>query len=258
MSNMGRVKGKTALVTGAASGIGRAIAVLLAKQGAEVIVADISETAGREVVDEINADGGKAFFQKLDVTDEAGWTQVSAAIMERYGRLDVLVNNAGVTERGNTEDITLGDWKAVIDVNLNGVFLGTQAAMEVMKGTGGSIINISSIEGMIGDADLSAYTASKGGVRSFTKSSALLCAREGYKIRINAINPGVIRTALLDAHLENFEDPETEYQRLAVKHPIGFLGSPDDVAYGVLYLASDESCFVTGSELVIDGGYTAQ
>ena len=123
---------------------------------------------------------------------------------------------------------------------------------------GGSVINISSIEGMIGDADLSAYTASKGGVRSYTKSSALLCAREGYKIRINAINPGVIRTALLDAHLANFEDPEPEYQRLASKHPIGFLGSPDDVAYGVIYLASDESRFVTGTELVIDGGYTAQ
>ena len=225
---------------------------------AEVIVADISETAGREVVDEINSDGGKASFQMLNVTNEEEWAQASAAVLERYGRLDILVNNAGVTERGNTEDITLGDWKAVIDVNLNGVFLGTQAAMQAMKGTGGSIINISSIEGMIGDADLSAYTASKGGVRSFTKASALLCAREGYKIRINAINPGVIRTALLDAHLENFEDSETEYQRLASKHPIGFLGSPDDVAYGVLYLASDESGFVTGSELVIDGGYTAQ
>jgi NAD(P)-dependent dehydrogenase (short-subunit alcohol dehydrogenase family) len=259
VNNMGRVKGKTAMVTGAASGIGRAIAVLLAKQGAEVIVADISETAGREVVEEIRSDGGKAFFQMLNVTDEAGWARASAAVMERCGRLDVLVNNAGVTERGNTVDITLSDWKAVIDVNLNGVFLGTQAAIDVMKGAGGgSIINISSIEGMIGDADLSAYTASKGGVRSFTKSSALLCAREGYKIRINAINPGVIRTALLDAHLENFEDSEAEYQRLAVKHPIGFLGSPDDVAYGVLYLASEESCFVTGSELVIDGGYTAQ
>jgi 3(or 17)beta-hydroxysteroid dehydrogenase len=256
---MARVKGKIALVTGAASGIGQAIAVLLAKEGAEVIIADIGETAGREVVDEINSEGGKAFFQVLDVTDEAGWATASAAVIERCGRLDILVNNAGVTERGNTEDITLSDWKTVIDVNLNGVFLGTQAAIEVMKSAGGgSIINISSIEGMIGDADLSAYTASKGGVRSFTKSSALLCAREGYKIRINAINPGVILTALLDAHLANFEEPEPEYQRLASKHPIGFLGSPQDVAYGVLYLASDESRFVTGTELVIDGGYTAQ
>lgn len=256
---MGRVKGKTVLVTGAAAGIGRAIAVLLAKQGAEIIVADIDEATGREVVDEINSDGGKAFFQVLNVTDEAEWAKASAAVIERCGRLDVLVNNAGITERGNAEDITFSDWKAVIDVNLHGVFLGTQAAIEVMKKTGGgSIINISSIEGMIGDADLSAYTASKGGVRTFTKSSALLCAREGYNIRINAINPGVIRTALLDAHLGNFEDPELEYQRLASKHPIGFLGSPDDIAYGTLYLASDESRFVTGAELVIDGGYTAQ
>lgn len=256
---MARVKGKIALVTGAASGIGRAIAVLLAKEGAEVIVADLNEAAGREVADEINSDGGRAFFQMLNVTDESSWALASAAVIERCGRLEVLVNNAGVTERGNTEDITLSDWKAVIDVNLNGVFLGTQAAIEVMKGAdGGSIINISSVEGMIGDADLSAYTASKGGVRSFTKSSALLCSREGYNIRINAINPGVIHTALLDAHLENFEEPEPEYQRLASKHPIGFLGSPDDVAYGVLYLASDESRFVTGAELVIDGGYTAQ
>ena len=256
---MERVKGKTALVTGAASGIGRAIAILLAQHGAEVIVADINADAGEELADEINADGGKAFFQALNVTDEAAWAQASEVIRDRCGKLDVLVNNAGVTERGNTEDITLDDWKAIIDVNLHGVFLGTQAGIALMKGAGGgSIINISSIEGMIGDADMSAYTASKGGIRSFTKSSALLCAREGYEIRINAINPGVIRTALLDAHLENFEDPQEEYQRLASKHPIGFLGSPDDVAYGVLYLASDESGFVTGSEVVIDGGYTAQ
>ena len=256
---MARVEGKIALVTGAASGIGRAIAVMLAKEGAEVIVADFNEEAGREAVNEITSAGGRAFFQMLDVTDESEWARASAAVLERCGRLDVLVNNAGVTERGNTEDITLSDWKAVIDVNLNGVFLGTQAAIKVMKDAGGgSIINISSIEGMIGDADLSAYTASKGGVRSYTKSSALLCAREGYKIRINAINPGVIRTALLDAHLANFEDPEPEYKRLASKHPIGFLGSSEDVAYGVLYLASDESKFVTGAELVIDGGYTAQ
>jgi 3(or 17)beta-hydroxysteroid dehydrogenase len=256
---MARVKGKTALVTGAASGIGTAIAVLLAEQGAEVVVADISEVAGLEIADEINSNGGKAYFQLLDVTDEASWAQASAAVVERCGKLDILVNNAGITERGNTEDISFSDWKAVIDVNLHGVFLGTQAAIKTMKGTGGgSVINIASIEGMIGDADLSAYTAAKGGVRTFTKSSALLCAREGYKIRINSINPGVIRTALLDAHLANFEDSDEEYERLACKHPIGFLGSPDDVAYGVLYLASDESNFVTGSEIVIDGGYTAQ
>jgi len=254
-----RVKGKTALVTGAASGIGRSIAVMLAQEGAEVIVADLNEAVGQEVADEINSSGGKAYFQKLDVTSEAQWAQAFSALTERCGKLDILVNNAGVTERGNTENISFSDWKAVIDVNLHGVFLGTQAAIRMMKSAGGgSIINIASIEGMIGDADLSAYTASKGGVRTFTKSSALLCAREGYKIRINSINPGVIRTALLDAHLANFEDPEPEYQRLASKHPIGFLGAPEDVAYGVLYLASDESVFVTGSELVIDGGYTAQ
>lgn len=256
---MARVKGKTALVTGAASGIGRAIAVLLAKEGAEVVVTDINEEAGLEVVDEITSDGGKAFFQMLNVTDEVAWTQASAAVIERCGTLDILVNNAGITERGNTEDISFSDWQEVINVNLNGVFLGTQSAIKMMKDAGGgAIINIASIEGMIGDADLSAYTASKGGVTTFTKSSALLCAREGYKIRINSVNPGVIRTALLDAHLENFEDSEAEYQRLACKHPIGFLGSPDDVAYGVLYLASDESRFVTGTELVVDGGYTAQ
>jgi 3(or 17)beta-hydroxysteroid dehydrogenase len=256
---MGRVEGRTALVTGAASGIGRAIAVLLAKEGAEVIVADLSEAAGQDVANEIESGGGKAYFQVLNVTDEAAWAKAADWIIGHCGRLDILVNNAGVNERGNTEDITLGDWKEIVDVNLNGVFLGTQTAIRMMKGMGGgSIINIASIEAMIGDADLSAYTASKGGVRTFTKSSALFCAREGYGIRINSINPGVIRTALLDAHLENFEDPEKENQRLISKHPIGFLGSADDVAYGVLYLASDESGFVTGSELVIDGGYTAQ
>ncbi|MDG1387589.1 MAG: glucose 1-dehydrogenase [Halioglobus sp.] len=256
---MGRVQDKTALVTGAASGIGRAIALMLAKHGAQVVVTDLTEGAAREVVDEIISEGGKAFFEPLNVSDSAQWAEVTAAVKARCGGLDILVNNAGITERGDAESIALSDWNAVINVNLNGVFLGTQAAIDIMKDTGGgSIINIASIEGMIGDANLSAYTASKGGVRSFTKSAALLCAEKGYGIRVNAINPGVIRTALLNDHLASFDDPEQETQRLIDQHPIGFLGSPDDVAYGVVYLACDESRFVTGADLVIDGGYTAQ
>lgn len=256
---MGRLQGKITLVTGAASGIGKSIAEIFASEGAVVVATDVNEKGGQQAVEEIRQRGGSGLFLQQDVTQEAQWAEVMEAVAKQYGKLDVLVNNAGVTERGNAETISLADWKAVIDINLHGVFLGIQHGIRSMKETGGgSIINMSSIEGQIGDANCAAYTASKAGVRVFTKSAALLCAREGYKVRINSIHPGVIRTALVDAWIKSKEDPEAEYQRLVAKTPIGCLGDPADVAYGAVYLASDEAKFVTGSELVIDGGYTAQ
>lgn len=255
---MGRLKGKTALVTGAAAGIGKGIATVFAAEGAAVIVSDVSETAGRQVVAEIQQQGGTALFVHHDVTKEAEWVAIMETITRNFGALHVLVNNAGITERGNSEDISLADWKAVIDVNLNGVFLGTQQGIKTMKQTGGgSIINISSAFGLIGDPNCSAYSASKGGVRLFTKSSALLCAREKYRIRVNSIHPGIIRTAMLDDGVAKAEDPAAELKRFTDWVPLGELGEPEDIAWGALYLASDQARHVTGSELVIDGGWTA-
>lgn len=255
---MTRLKGKIALVTGGAAGLGKGIATMFAAEGATVIVSDVNEAAGQRVVADIQRQGGTGLFVLHDVTKEAEWIAVMETVIRNFGSLNVLVNNAGITERGNCEDITLEDWKTVIDINLNGVFLGTKYGIQTMKKTGGgAIVNISSALGLVGEPNCSSYSASKGGVRLFTKSSALLCAREGYKIRVNSIHPGVINTDMLAEGLKAAADPEAEYQRFLAWHPIGFLGEPEDVAYGAVYLASDEAKFVTGSELVIDGGWTA-
>lgn len=255
---MARLQGKTALVTGGASGIGKGIAKVFAAEGARVVVTDVNEAAGTQVTEEIRQKGGEACFVLQDVAKEAQWESVMAAAVRQYGALNILVNNAGVTERGNCEEISFDDWKAVIDINLHGVFLGIKHGIQTMKKSGGgAIVNISSVEGLIGDPNLSAYTASKGGVRLLTKSAALLCAREGYNIRVNSIHPGVIRTTILDNHLAVAEDPETELARLVSWVPLGVLGEPEDIAWGALYLASDEGRYLTGSELVIDGGWTA-
>lgn len=256
---MAKLQGKTALVTGGAAGLGKAIAKLFAAEGAAVIVSDLNKTKGCQVVDEIRYKGGVGLFVQHDVSKEDQWKSVMETITEKFGSLQIVVNNAGINERGNTETISLEDWKAVLDVNLNGVFLGNKYGIQMLKKSGGgSIINMSSTLGMIGEPGCSAYSASKGGVRILTKSSALLCAQEGYKIRVNSIHPGVIRTELMSEGLAKAEDPEAEYQRYVAWHPIGFLGEPEDVAYGALYLASDEARFVTGTELVIDGGWTSR
>ncbi|ASC06292.1 dehydrogenase [Acetobacter pasteurianus] len=253
---MARVAGKVAIVSGAANGIGKATAQLLAKEGAKVVIGDLKEEDGQKAVAEIKAAGGEAAFVKLNVTDEVAWKAAIEQTLKLYGRLDIAVNNAGIAYSGSVESTSLEDWRRVQSINLDGVFLGTQVAIEAMKKSGGgSIVNLSSIEGLIGDPMLAAYNASKGGVRLFTKSAALHCAKSGYKIRVNSVHPGYIWTPMVAGLTK--EDAAAR-QKLVDLHPIGHLGEPNDIAYGILYLASDESKFVTGSELVIDGGYTAQ
>ncbi|KKW66974.1 3-beta hydroxysteroid dehydrogenase [Lampropedia cohaerens] len=254
---MGRVESKVALVTGGALGIGKATAMLLAREGAKVVVTDLKQSEGEAVVHAIREAGGQAIFVQHDVAKEQDWQQAMAATLEAFGRLDIAVNNAGIGFSANVEQTTLADWHRVLQINLDGVFLGTRFAIEAMRQSGGgSIINLSSIEGLVGDADLAAYNASKGGVRIFTKSAALHCARAGYGIRVNSVHPGYIWTPMVQQAATDTNS--AAYQRLVSLHPIGHLGEADDIAYGILYLASNESKFVTGSELVIDGGYTAQ
>ncbi len=254
---MDRVKGKIAIVTGGAGGLGSAQASLLAKEGAGVVVTDIDEAALGRIAPTIRRHGGRSLFLKHDVTSEADWSRVIGRTLDEFGRLDVLVNNAGVIFYKKIEDTSLAEWRWLMSVNLDGVFLGTRFAIEAMKKTGGgSIINIASTAGLIGNPDAAAYHASKGGVRLFTKAAAIECSQAGYgyNIRVNSIYPGVIHTAMADA----LKRDEKKYQTALGWHPIGRFGEPEDVAYGVLYLASDESKFLTGSELVIDGGWTAR
>jgi len=256
---MGRVSGKVALVTGGAAGLGQASAVLLAREGATVVVTDINEASGQATADSIKAAGGEALFLRQDVTSEAEWEAVIARTVKTYGRLDVLVNNAGVGTPNTVEDVTLDEWRQVQAVNLDGVFLGTKHGIRQMKQNGGgSIINISSIEGIIGEPMAAAYNASKGGVRIFTKSAALHCAHSQYNIRVNSVHPGFIETAMVQSARDAMPlVAEAFVARIMGEIPLGHMGEPMDIAYGVLYLASDESKYVTGSELVIDGGFTA-
>ena len=248
---MGRVAGKVALVTGGASGLGEAIARRLAAEGATVIVADLNEPADRG-----------ADFIRLDVTDEAQWTAAMATLQSRYGQLNIAVNCAGTqVARSFPTDTTLADWRRVMSVNLDGVFLGTKHALALMRASepvNGSIINISSMLGLVAMADIAAYCASKGGVHLYSKSVALSCAEQRVNVRVNSVHPGYIDTPLLRKSLARAGDVAQARRQLDALQPLGHIGEPDDVAWGVLYLASDESKFVTGSELVIDGGYTAR
>jgi 3(or 17)beta-hydroxysteroid dehydrogenase len=254
---MDRVKNKVALVTGCAGGLGRAMALLLAKEGAAVMVTDLDESAVKPLAEEMRSQGGKAAHAKLDVTSEDEWNKVIDRIIEEFGKLDVLVNNAGVIFYKKLEDTSLAEWRRLMSVNLEGVFLGTKCAIRAMKANGtGSIINIASVAGLIANPDAAAYHASKGGVRSFTKAAAVECSKAGYgyNIRINSVYPGVINTSMAD----DLKKDEVKLQTALNWHAMGHFGEPEDVAYGVLYLASDESKFLTGSELVIDGGWTAR
>lgn len=257
---MDRVKNKVAIVTGGASGLGKSSAILLAREGAKIVITDLDEDHGNEVVQMIREEGGEAIFFKQDVSKEDEWESVIKTTFKTFGKLHILANAAGIAIGGNVEEVTLADWKKLLSINLDGSFLGTQYAIKAMKktGEGGSIINFSSIEGLIGDPNLTAYNASKGGVTLFTKSAALHCAKQGYGIRVNSIHPAYIWTPLVENYLKASGNVEEGRKMLDSLHPIGHMGEPDDIGYGVVYLASDESKFMTGAELVIDGGYTAQ
>ena len=248
-----RLENKVALISGGARGMGAVEAKMFVKEGAKVVIGDVLDEDGKQTESEINETGGECVFVHLDVTDETAWQDAVAAAVDRFGKLDILVNNAGIARINNVEDTTSDEWDLVMDINAKGVFLGTKAAIpEIRKAGGGSIVNISSIAGLTGGRT-SSYAASKGAVRLLTKSSAIQYAGEG--IRCNSVHPGVIETPMTTPMMLN---TQTGRDLTASRHPLGRVGQPEDIAYGVLFLASDESSFMTGSELVIDGGLTAQ
>lgn len=253
---MGRLEGKTALVTGAASGIGLQTSIRLAEEGALVMMTDINHEEGLQQAEKL---GANATFLKLDITEEEEWISVLGETVKRFDRLDILVNSAGMVLIADVEQITLEDWRKVHAVNLDGTFLGCKHGVRVMKEFGaGSIINLSSVSGMIGGFNLAAYNSSKGAVRMLTKSVALHCARAGYGIRCNSIHPTFIETPMLESMIRDSPDPEKARQTLVRQVPLRRIGKPEDVANMIVYLASDESTFVTGTEMVIDGGVIAQ
>ena len=249
---MMRLEGKVALVTGGARGIGEAIARFFAGEGAKVVIGDILEEEGAATAADMRRNGGEAVFVRLDVTDEESWREVVKEVEARYGKLNVLVNNAGLVDRNPIQDTPLELWNEVMEVNITGVFLGTKHAIPAMRrADGGSIINISSAFGLVGTSDRPAYTASKGAVRLFTKSTAVEHATEN--IRANSIHPGFIQTPMT----VEYHKTEAGRERLA-QTPMGRFGTPEDIARGALFLASDDSSFMTGAELIIDGGLTAR
>ena len=259
---MGRLTNRVALVSGGASGIGKASAVRLAEEGAKVVVADIDAELGQQTVGAIQDNSGTATFIRLDVTNESQWQECVAATVDVYGGLNILVNNAGIAVGGSILTMTLEDWQRQQAINLDGVFLGVKYAIPAMIESGnGSVINISSVAGIKGSANLAAYNATKGGVRLFTKGVARECSANRWPVRVNSVHPGVIETPiwdkmnpeLLEAGM-NTMDLESMAEQVV---PTGQLGKPLDIANGVVFLASDESSYMTGTELIIDGGLCA-
>ncbi|MBX3507947.1 glucose 1-dehydrogenase [Parvibaculum sp.] len=268
---MARLKGKVALVTGAAKGIGAATARVLAREGAKVVCTDVDETAGIAVADDISDAGGEAVFMQQDVVSEAQWEAAVKLAEDRFGGLHVLVNNAGIApEGGPIEEKTLASWRRTIEIDLDSVFLGCKYGIRTIKkytakgGMGGSIINLSSILGLVGQPNASDYNAAKGGVRLLTKSAALECAEAGYNIRVNSVHPGYIDTPMVADALNRgvvsgqAVGPNEMRELLTMLHPIGRLGVDTEIANAILFLSSDESSFMTGTEVVVDGGYTTR
>lgn len=252
---MDRLKDKVAIVTGSGEGMGKATAILFAQEGAKVAVTCRTEAKGNAVVEEIKAFGGVAEYFKLDVSKEGNCKEVIDAVVKKWGKLDILINNAGVTGVDKpTHLLSEEEWDMVFNTDVKGVFFMTKHSVGYMKENGkGSIVNFSSIYGLVGSRELTAYHAAKGAVTLMTKKDAITYAPD--HIRVNSVHPGTILTPLVQSLI----DQDSNYEEKQLKlHPLGYLGNPVDVAYGVLFLASDEARFVTGSQLVIDGGYTAQ
>ncbi|WP_353218232.1 SDR family oxidoreductase [Sandarakinorhabdus sp.] len=272
---MGALNGRVAFVTGAASGIGRASALALAAEGAIVFVTDIDAPGGRQTVEMIEAAGGKATFRGQDVTEEQRWAELIKRVMALYGRLDILVNNAGIGTSGLITDVTLEQWNRQMDINVTSCFLGIKHALPAMRTprpdghVGGSIINISSVAGLGGSAGMSAYCASKGAVRLLSKAVAMECAAMKDSIRSNSVHPGIIDTPIwqkidtsgtLSSALATAGQPGAnaiDVDAVGAGAPVGHAGQPEDIAAGIVFLASDASRYMTGAELVIDGGWTA-
>ena len=248
---MGRIQDKVALVTGGASGLGEAIVRRYVAEGARVIVADIDTDGAEKLATEL---GAAASAIKLDVTQEDQWIAAFAAVDAHHGRLDTLVNNAGITTVGSIEDLSLADFRTMLDIDLIGVFLGCKHVIPLMKHTGGSVINMASMSGLRAEDYLAGYNAAKAGVTLMTKSVALHYSRQGYGMRCNSIHPGVIMTPILQKVMSQVPEPQALYDSWVAGHPIGRVGRPDEIGAIALYLASDEATFATGAEFVVDGG----
>jgi 3(or 17)beta-hydroxysteroid dehydrogenase len=256
---MNRLDGKVAFLSGAARGIGGATARLMVKAGARIAIGDVLDEPGRKIAKELDA-----LYVHLDVTQEASWAAAMDATVKKFGKLDVLVNNAGVFNGKGVEDATMDEWHRLVAVNLTGVVLGTRAALPHLKKSKGCIVNLASIAGLVGSQLDPLYSLTKGGVTTFTKSIALEFGRKGYGIRVNSIHPGVIDTDMgqqtfaMRAKALGTNDTEATRKVSIGLHPIGRLGLADDIAKGIVFLASDDASFMTGAGLVVDGGYTAQ
>jgi NAD(P)-dependent dehydrogenase (short-subunit alcohol dehydrogenase family) len=267
---MNRLDGKVALITGASRGIGAATAALMAEAGARVAIADVLDERGRETVRAIESTGGDAMYVHLDVTEEDSWTDAVTAVTGRFGKLDVLVNNAGLFLGKDIESVSLAEWSRLSAVNLTGVFLGTKLALPALREAaaqsphGSVIVNLASTAGIVGSTQDPLYSMTKGGVTLFTKSAALEFARKGYRIRVNSVHPGTIDTDMGDqvaaARARNLgtNDIGAARQQIIERLPIGRMGTADDIAKGIVFLASDDSAFMTGAGLILDGGITAQ
>jgi NAD(P)-dependent dehydrogenase (short-subunit alcohol dehydrogenase family) len=255
---MDRVQSKVAVVTGGSVGIGKACVERLAEQGAAVAVFDVLDDQGRELAAQLESRGRKAAYWHVDVSNERQVADAIGEAVARFGGLHVLVNNAGISGANKpTHELTEAEWDRVQAVNVKGVFFCTKHAIPHLKRAGGgSIVNLSSIYGLVGGPDIPPYHASKGAVRLMSKTDALIYAPD--RIRVNSVHPGFIWTPMVEKHLQTMADPEAARQATAALHPLGHMGDADDIAWAVVYLASDESKFVTGSELVVDGGYTAR
>ena len=257
---MNRLDGKVAFLSGAARGIGAETAKLMVSAGAEVAIGDVLDERGRQTAKEI---GESAIYVHLDVTSEASWAEAMDATAKRFGKIDVLVNNAGIFNGKGVEDASLDDWHKLVAVNLTGVVLGTRAALPYLKKTKGNIVNLASIAGLVGSQLDPLYSLTKGGVTLFTKSTALEFGRKGYGIRVNSIHPGLIetdmgeKTFVMRAQQQGTNDTEKARQATLGLHPIGRLGVAADIAKGIVFLASDDASFMTGAGLVVDGGWTA-